>query len=157
MKSQTTSNEVITIKPFNLKNVFYDKDGYVLENKGDIGQHVICVRPFSKKLLPTITSKILDNKKIIINNYGHSGNGYCISFGSVNKSISIFKNLIKEKNIKLDDEITIIGLGVIGLTTAITLRDLGFSNIVVIGEKTEYICSTQSGALAELSLTLVNS
>jgi len=156
MKSQTTSNEVITIKPFNLKNVFYDKDGYVLENKGDIGEHIICVRPTSKKLLPTITSKILNNKKIIINNYGHSGIGYCISFGSINRSISIFKNLIKEKNIKLDDEITIIGLGVIGLTTAITLTYLGFRKIVVIGEKTENICSIQSGALAELTLTFDN-
>ena len=50
----------------------------------------------------------------------------------------------------LTDEVSIIGRGINGLLSAISLHNLGFTNIVVIGEKTDNICSTLAGAVLEL-------
>ena len=65
-------------------------------------------------------------KKRIIHNYGHGGAGITLSFGSAKFACRFIKDL------PLDTPITIIGAGVIGLTTAILLGDLGYTKIRII-------------------------
>jgi hypothetical protein len=139
-------------KTVDLTKLSYDNDGHVLP-KGSMKKHIICIRPAHKSGLPKIYTEI-KNKKIITHNYGHSGVGYSILFGSVEKSIENFEKFRIDNNKSHTDEITVIGIGCMGLTTALTLYLRGYKNIKLIGEK-GVGPSYDAGGLIEFSLSTI--
>ncbi len=141
------------LQPVDLTAVKFDDKGKVIYGTGVTKGPVVSVRPTHKSGKPKIEKTTFNNKKIY-NNYGHSGIGWTLLFGTVNKSISLF--LSENPNFEKSNPINIIGLGCIGLTTAVTLHQHGFTNITLIGEKDpNTMPSYNAGGLIELSLTNV--
>lgn len=141
-------------KTLNLENIQYDKEGYPIFGKGILKEPVICVRPGHKTSLVQIQAEEKDGK-LISHNYGHSGVGWSILFGTVEKAIENFEKLNQKHNLNSNEEITIIGLGVIGLVTALTLFYRGYKNIKLIGEKFLNTASFNAGGLIEFSLSTI--
>ena len=121
-------------RPF--ENKILDKD--YIYNK------YVCVRPGCKYLFPKTYSQTNVHEKIIINNYGHSGIGWTSVWGTVNKALKIFD--VVNKSFSKDEKITILGAGIVGCATALSLIDKGHYNIEIISEKFEDTTSHLSGA-----------
>ena len=103
------------------------------------------LRPYNKQIAPKVYSEYKDNR-IISHNYGHGGAGWILCFGSVNKSIRNFENQIVLKGIKISyvkecETVTVIGMGCIGLTTAILLIQNGYKDIKLIADKFDNLVS----------------
>jgi D-amino-acid oxidase len=134
-----------------LDEVFYDKDGFSMPNQGSIKEHIICLRPAHKSGIPQV---YCDKKeeKIISHNYCHAGNGFSLLFGCVNKSITnletFWKSQKKNSNLK-EQPIAVVGLGCMGLITALTLYNQGYKNIRLIGETFYNTPSFWAGGLLE--------
>lgn len=140
-------------------SVKYDNDGNIIFGTGYLKEPVVCLRPGHKSGLPQIYAEE-KNGKIISHNYAHSGVGYAILFGSVEKAIENFQKLRfelgeKGRSIFYDQEITIIGLGCVGLVTALTLYFRGFKNIRLVGEKFLKTPSFGAGGLIDFSLSTI--
>jgi hypothetical protein len=148
--------EIINLKGLNFHNVIYDNQGFIVPQTGDIRKLTTCIRPGHKSGLPVIYCELKDNK-IISHNYGHGGVGYSILFATVNQAIENYEKYIIEKfsSINYEEEITIIGLGCIGLVTALTLYYKGFRNLRIIGERLTGTASMGAGGLFEFSLTTI--
>jgi hypothetical protein len=140
--------------PIGLKNITYDEQGYPIFGKGILKEMNVCIRPGHKSSITQIHAEKKDGK-IISHNYGHAGVGWSILFGSVEKSIENFENLREENKIDYNEEITVIGLGCIGLVTALTLYHKGYKNIKIIGEKFLNTPSFGAGGLIEFSLSTI--
>jgi D-amino-acid oxidase len=154
--------EIHQRKTLNLHDVQYDKEGNAAFGLGVLKEPVVCIRPGHKSELPQIYSEILVNNenKLITHNYGHSGVGYSLLFGSVEKAIESFQIRRYEVNLEkvvygYDEEITIVGLGCIGLVTALTLYFRGYKNIRLVGEKFLNTPSIWAGGLIEFSLSTI--
>ena len=141
----------IEIDTLDLEDIQYDNKGNLIE-KGMIKKKIVCLRPGHKSGLPRIYSEVKDGK-IISNNYGHSGTGYCFLFSTVETAIENFQKIRMDNGISFNEKITVIGMGCIGLVTAITLFNRGFKNIEIVGEKYESTPSQLAGGLFEFSLT----
>lgn len=148
MKSDT----IITIPSINLSSVSFDKNGHIIPGLGNIKETVVCLRPGHKSGLPQIYAE-LKNNKIISHNYCHGGSGWSLLFGSVKESIINMENLVNDKNIS----ITIVGMGCIGLVTALNLYYDGYKNINIIAERFENTASFYAGGLVEYLITQDNS
>ena len=140
----------VYINPVKLKELNFDEYG-TIRPTGNIKNFIIGLRPYHKSGVPVTKSEKNKNKQVISHNYGHAGIGYTILFGSVNESLTLFKRFEVDKN----EEITIIGMGIIGLTTAIKLHEIGYTNILIIGENTNNIASNNSGGLIDFSLQTI--
>lgn len=141
-------NETHLLKGINLSDVKYDTDGY-LKVGGVVKDMRLCFRPGHKEFTYQTWAEEKEGK-FISHNYGHAGLGYCLSFGTAKRAIANFEKLALGK-FKKDEEITIVGLGVIGLTTAIELHNAGYTNIKLIGEEFgEKIPSFGAGALINI-------
>lgn len=79
--------------------------------------------------------------KLIVHCYGHGGYGYTTLFGSIQEAISL---LMHEKP-DLKKPIRIIGSGCMGLTMAIELYRMGFTNITISTEEKYNIPSWRAG------------
>jgi hypothetical protein len=128
-----------------LNKLRFDKQGNII--KEDLIQSLNAgLRPGHKSGMAKIYCEE-KNGKIISHNYGHAGEGWSILFASVEESIDNFTKLNKSAN----EEVTIIGLGVIGLTTALKLHEKGYKNIKIIGESFDnYMTSFLAGGLIEV-------
>jgi D-amino-acid oxidase len=141
-----------------LSKVNLDQNGNILPGDDSIIRSThVCLRPGHKNQFPQIYAEEKLGK-IVSHNYSHGGEGWSILFSSVELSIENFLQKIKEKqeNISPGEEITIIGMGVIGMTTALQLIDRGFTNLKVIAEKSEDITSFNAGGLVDLALDYKN-
>lgn len=147
-------------KTVNLNDISYDKNGDAIFFNGILKEPVVCVRPGHKSGVPQIYSEISKENKIITHNYGHSGVGYSLLFGTVENSVERFqinRSQINKDQLILgrDEEISIVGLGCIGLVTALTLYFRGYKNIKLIGEKFLDTPSFGAGGLIEFSLSTI--
>ena len=153
--------------------IHYDKNN-IVRNKGNIYDCRACVRPGNLTKIPKVyvdksnvdamnnTNSL--NSKFIYHNYGHSSIGWSSLFGSVNKAMDLFKlnnnsnsnNLENNKqnnsypnpySVPKDEKIVIIGAGCVGLYTALSLLNYGYTNIEIIAEKVDNLASYNSGAL----------
>lgn len=84
------------------------------------------IKRYSAGIRPCRTSGIrLEAEKIdtklIIHNYGHGGSGISLSWGCAQEAVNILRRTTSEHL-----PIAIIGAGVMGLTTAHILKDLGY-------------------------------
>ena len=141
----------IQVDNINLDDIHYEINGNIKES-GSILKKLTCLRPAHKSGIPKIYAEFKENK-LISHNYGHSGTGYCYLFSTVETAIENFQKLRLENGISRTDKITVIGLGCIGLVTALTLFTRGYKNIEIIGENFESTPSQLAGGLFEISLT----
>lgn len=133
----------------NLDDIHYDSRGNIATGKGIIKEKIVCLRPGHKSGLVQVYSE-KKGDKVITHNYGHGGNGLSLLFSTVDLSIRKFLASITEDPVDFNEEITIIGLGCVGLNTAIKLYEKGFRNIKLIGEKTRDIPSYGAGGLLDI-------
>jgi hypothetical protein len=152
MEPNNTNENSFHKKTINFQNVHYDKEGNAMFGHGILKEPVICLRPSHKSGLPQIYAE-LKNNKIISHNYGHSGIGWTILFGTVERAIENFQKLRIDNKISYEQEITVVGLGCVGLVTALTLYFRGFKNIKLVGEKFLNTPSFHAGGLIEFSLS----
>jgi len=152
--NQLIEKDSVTIKSLDLKNIKYDENGYLLEGQGIIKENIVCLRPGHKSGLPVVCAEF-KNGKYISHDYGHSGVGYSIMFGTIDQSIENMQKLKIDFNTNKQTEITIIGLGCIGLYTALKLHTLGYKNVKIVGEKFEDTPSQWAGGLFEFSLNSI--
>jgi hypothetical protein len=141
------TEKVIKLKGIDLTNCKFDDQGFIQEG-GVIKDIRLCFRPGHKShMYQTWAEKY--KGKFISHNYGHAGIGYCMSFGSAKRAVDNLENLVR-KDVK-NEEITILGAGVIGLTTAIDLHLRGYKNIGIVTESFgENNASFGAGALIDL-------
>jgi hypothetical protein len=146
--------EVHVKNSLNLNDIYYDKEGYPMFGYGSLKEPIVCIRPGHKSGLPQVYVEE-KNGKIISHNYGHSGVGWTLLFGCVEKAIENFQKLRLEKGISFNSEITVVGLGCMGLVTALTLYFRGFTKIKIIGERFMNTPSHGAGGLIEFSLSTI--
>jgi len=146
---------LIKLKSLDLKNIEYDKKtDYLLPSKGNIKDKIVCIRPGHKTGLPKVYAE-LKGGKYISHDYGHSGVGYSIMFGTIDQSIENMNNFKKDFSTNKNLDITVIGLGCIGLYTALKLYHLGYKNVRIVGENFERTPSQWAGGLLEFSLNTI--
>ena len=138
----------------NLKDIAYDEQGFPIFGQGILKEQLVCIRPGHKSSQTQIYIEEKDGK-IISHNYGHSGVGWSILFGSVENAIQNLENIKTKKEINHDEEITVIGLGCVGLVTALSLHSRGYKNIKIIGERFLNTPSFGAGGLIEFSLSTI--
>lgn len=61
--------------------------------------------------------------KVIYHNYGYGGGGISIAYGG---SLKLVENEFLPENVSLDEELCVLGSGVVGLTTAYLLVQKGY-------------------------------
>jgi D-amino-acid oxidase len=76
------------------------------------------LRPYRKTGI-RLEAETVGNK-VIIHNYGHGGSGISLSWGCAQDAIHIMKKHSPEAS-----SVAVIGVGVIGFTTAYLLKDMG--------------------------------
>ena len=103
-----------------------------------IDKKIICIRAHRERIFNISAS--LRNGKLICHNYGQGGAGWTFLFGSVNKSINLFEEQLKNNPQFKNKPITVIGAGCYGLLTAITLARAGY-NVNIIAKELDAISS----------------
>lgn len=128
-----------------MNNVLYNENGYVVEG-GDVQKLCLAYRPGHTSCEPQVFAETL-GQKIISHNYGHAGLGYCLGFGTSRRAVD--NMLEKCGELKKDEEIAIIGAGVIGMLTALELHKRGFTNIKLFSKDDDMngTASMRAGAL----------
>lgn len=143
--NSTKEPKVVKLTPPVFQNISVDQSGVVVNKSGNVKRTYACLRP-NHKALPRIEAEMQDGK-IIVHNYGHGGSGWTLLFGTVEKSLQKFSLLASQGLLPTDTKITIIGAGCIGLTTAISLYEKGYTNIEIVAEKQEDMPSYNAGGL----------
>lgn len=110
-----------------------------------LGQKILCHRPM-RHGAPNLSIEQQDNK-IVINNYGHGGSGWTLGPGSANYVINLLVNSEYARDLEKNTPISIIGAGAIGLFTAYTLHQQGFTDITIIADRFEGLTSHNAGGL----------
>lgn len=98
-------------------------------NESDEAATLVGIRPF--RSLGIRLEKQIVNGKTIIHNYGHGGSGVTLAWGSAGKAIEILQNENIEDN---DKNVAILGQGIVGLSLAYRLLNLGYS-VTLYGDK----------------------
>ena len=84
---------------------------------------------------------------LLAHNYGHSGGGWTTGVGCVLHVVDSLIMTRADVRDLLEQPVLVVGCGVIGLFTAITLRERGFRDVVILADQTEGIASTIAGGL----------
>ena len=84
---------------------------------------------------------------LLAHNYGHSGGGWSTGIGCVLHVIDELLLIHPRMVNRLHAKIVVVGAGVMGLFTALTLWERGFRNIHIIADKVEDTASTRAGGL----------
>lgn len=149
--SNSNPSDIITKKGIDLTKLNFNEKGLLeIGANQQIKKGIACIRPSHKSGLPVVKAEI-KKEKYISHNYCHSGIGYSIMFGTINQSIDNLLNLKKDLLTNKNQEITVIGLGCIGLYTALKLHYMGYTNIKIVGEKFDETPSQHAGGLFEFS------
>jgi hypothetical protein len=88
------------------------------------------LRPYRKTGIRLESESYQD--KLIIHDYGHGGSGISLSWGSARRSLKILEKAKRSPN--KDEEIAVLGSGVIGLTTVHLLLEKGWKVHVYASE-----------------------
>lgn len=81
----------------------------------------VCTRPF-RPAGPRLEMERFGDKSVI-HNYGHGGSGWSLSWGCAAEATALTRS--QELNVQGEREFAVLGAGVIGLTTALTLLETG--------------------------------
>lgn len=113
-----------------------------LENE-NFGEKVVCTRPM-RNGSPRMEVEEIDDK-LIAHNYGHGGSGWTLGMGSAQHVNSLL--LKHSPTLQKDTPITIIGAGIIGLSSAYDLTEKGYSNLTIYAKEFENLTSHRAGGL----------
>lgn len=91
------------------------------------------IRPYRKGSIRMEMEKLEDNTTIF-HNYGHGGGGISLSWGSAYEMCAIFEKAIPSFN--KNEQIAVVGAGIIGLTQAHALLEAGYKNIRLYAKET---------------------
>ena len=90
-----------------------------------VKKYISCVRPFREKgFRLEVEAKW---EKTLVHNYGHGGGGITVSWGCAKQVLK----LVDSVGIDAGSEVTVLGAGVMGLTTAYVLHEAGFKPIII--------------------------
>ena len=128
----TTKSEIRKIMPPNF-------------DESHLGERMLCHRP-GRNGSPKM-NVILEDDKIIANNYGHGGGGWTLAPGVAKYVVAMLDQKVIEKKFSKDENITIIGAGVIGLFNAVELLNVGYKNITIVAESFDGLASNNAGGL----------
>ena len=142
------NTEATNFFPSFTSNTFDESGNLLLLPEDDIIDAVCCIRPSLKQMTPRVDT-IISGDKTIFNNYGHSGLGWSLYWGTVLDSFAQFENTFA--NLSLDTPIAILGSGIVGCATFLKLHESGFTNLKVYSK--DWNNSASWGAGAILSLT----
>lgn len=104
---------------------------------------VLCHRPL-RKGGPMLNVQELEGK-LIASSYGHSGSGWTLGPGSVKHVLDLLEAEMSVKHMTKNEPITIVGAGVMGLMSAMELKQRGYQNIKVLAESFENLTSHKAG------------
>lgn len=90
------------------------------------------LRPYRKTGIRLESESYQD--KLIIHDYGHGGSGISLSWGSARRSLKILEEALSKRLPNKDEEIAVLGSGVIGLTTVHLLLEQGWKVHVYASE-----------------------
>lgn len=122
--------KIVKLKGIDLSQIVLDSESIVIQKPDSlIKEFRPCIRPGHKSMRPYVYAEYKDDQ-LISHNYGHAGLGYCLNFGTVKRSIDNFE--ILSGKLSKDREITIVGCGIIGLTTTLRLYERGYTNLKII-------------------------
>ncbi len=108
-----------------------------------IGRTVLCHRPL-RLGGPKLDVEELFGK-LIASSYGHSGSGWTLGPGSVKYVIGLLEDKMTSQHMDKQEPIAIVGAGVMGLMSAIELRQRGYQNIRIVAEAFENLTSHKAG------------
>jgi len=116
-------------------------------NKEKIIGYSTGLRPYRKSGIRLETERIGDT--LLIHDYGHGGTGISLSWGCAKEAVNMM-----EKSGKTDKSVSILGAGVIGLTTAHILKDLGYEVTVYAREFTPLTTSDKAAGIFSAHFSL---
>ncbi len=99
-------------------------------------KETVGLRPY-RTLGPRIEKEPLGEYKTLVHNYGHGGSGWSLSWGSAD----LVADLVATTQ---ERHIAVIGCGVIGLTTALTLQRRGYAVTIYTKEMAPDITSSKA-------------
>ncbi|MBS0648952.1 MAG: FAD-dependent oxidoreductase [Verrucomicrobia bacterium] len=82
------------------------------------------LRPYRKTGIRLESESYQD--KLIIHDYGHGGSGISLSWGSARRSLQVLEEELSKRPPNKEEEIAVLGAGVIGLTTVHLLLEKGW-------------------------------
>jgi hypothetical protein len=85
-------------------------------------------------------------EQLVGHNYGHGGSGWTLGPGSAKYVVDLV-TAQTTKAISMDEAITVIGGGVLGLCTAYELVNRGFTNVTVVAASFDNLTSHNAGGL----------
>lgn len=107
------------------------------------GKRILCHRPLRKGGPRLEVEEIAG--KIVGHCYGHSGSGWTLGPGSTKYVVGLIEEEMAGRNMSKDEPITIVGAGVMGLMSALELKDRGYSNVKIMAASFENLTSHNAG------------
>jgi hypothetical protein len=110
-----------------------------------LGEKILCYRPM-RRGVPNMTIETLGNQ-LVAHNYGHGGSGWTLAPGCSKYVVDLVEASPKGKSISKNEEVTVVGGGVLGLFTAYELVQRGYTNITVVADSFDKLTSHNAGGL----------
>jgi D-amino-acid oxidase len=110
-----------------------------------LGEKILCYRPM-RRGVPNMTIETLGNQ-LVAHNYGHGGSGWTLAPGCSKYVVDLVEASPKGKSISKNEEVTVVGGGVLGLFTAYELVQRGYTNITVVADSYDKLTSHNAGGL----------
>jgi D-amino-acid oxidase len=109
----------------------------------NIGKKVLCHRPLRQGGPKLAVEERFG--KLIASSYGHSGSGWTLGPGSVQYVIGELEKEMAIKHMDKSEPIVICGAGVMGLMSAMELKQRGYQNIKIVAESFDGLTSHNAG------------
>lgn len=108
-----------------------------------LGPRVLCHRPL-RRGGPRLEVEEQFGK-ILSHCYGHSGSGWTLGPGSTKYVVGLVEEKMASRGLSKDEPITVLGAGVMGLMSALELKDRGYTNVQVVAEHFDDLTSHNAG------------
>ncbi len=109
-----------------------------LDNKL-LKKFIVGIRPYRKGKIRLEVERF--DTKVVVHNYGHGGAGFTLSLGSAEMAANLAR-----ASLQSGESVTIIGAGVIGLSTALALHERGHKVSIYASNFTPNTTSDLAGA-----------
>lgn len=138
--SQTNSSQVASLNNFSTQTLspIGSKIAPLQSSFDRVTRSIVGLRPF-RPTGPRLETQKIGNKHIV-HNYGHGGGGVSLSWGVA----ELASKLVKQHG---DNEVAVLGSGVIGLSSALELQRAGADVTIYAKDFPPYTTSNVAGAM----------